>query len=527
MGLLSKSSVLLALTCLIVNAVSPLTLWARDSIQGSVVKLLVTQRMPDALRPYMKASPKEVSGSGVVIEGGRVLTNAHLVAYASNIYVQPYQSADKITARIAAVAPGVDLAVLELDEPSFFDAHPAMPLDEELPKVKDTVNVYGYPVGGIEQSITEGIVSRIEYAQINMDTSILRIQIDAALNPGNSGGPAVIGDKIVGLVFQTLNLSSGANTKRAENIGYLIPVEEIEMFLDDIADGTYEGKPLIQGIHFQLCENKTLRSWLGFADDVTGVLVSRVQSGNHDFPLQPWDLITHIGSYPIDSEGQIRVHDDLRLPAFYKVSHLAEEGTVPLTVLREGAAERLRVPVETKSRRLISYEKNRYPSYFIYGPMVFTPVSGALLSALSRQRQWQYPFFYGSPVAARYTDLVAFGGEELVALVPPMFPHRITKGYNPMITYGVVSHVGDIAISNLRHLVQALREAKGEHITIRLANVGNGIRRGNVESGTIVFRRKELESATLEILDDNGIRYQFSEDLREAWEGAASGTPGS
>ena len=61
------------------------------------------------------------------------------------------------------------------------------------------MNVYGYPIGGKEQSVTEGIVSRIEYSRMYYDVYGLRIQIDAALNAGNSGGPAISNKKIVGL----------------------------------------------------------------------------------------------------------------------------------------------------------------------------------------------------------------------------------------------------------------------------------------------------------------------------------------
>src|SRR5262249_15179880 len=91
--------------------------------------------------------------------------------------------------------------------------------------------------GGNTLSITKGIISRIEFVPYNFPVSGLRVQIDAAINPGNSGGPAVVGDRMVGLAFSHLG--------GADNIGYIIPGEEIELFLKDIADGHYDGKPAI------------------------------------------------------------------------------------------------------------------------------------------------------------------------------------------------------------------------------------------------------------------------------------------
>jgi len=119
-------------------------------------------------------------------------------------------------------------------------------------------------------SITKGIVSRIEFANYNYPVSGLRIQIDAAINPGNSGGPAVVGDKMIGVAFSRL----GGN---AENIGYIIPCEEVELFLKDIADGHYDGKPSMTD-ELQTFENSALRSYLKVDNSVTGIIVHQPAS---------------------------------------------------------------------------------------------------------------------------------------------------------------------------------------------------------------------------------------------------------
>ncbi|HXS68821.1 MAG TPA: serine protease, partial [Candidatus Polarisedimenticolia bacterium] len=182
-----------------------------DAVANSVVKIFSTVRYPDVFKPWTKNSPTGVTGSGVVIEGKRILSNAHVVEYASQVQIQANQSGDKISATVEAIAPGIDLAILKLDDESFFDTHPPLPRAKVLPEIKDTAMVYGYPEGGTSLSITKGIVSRIEFAPYNFPVSGLRIQIDAAINPGNSGGPAVVGDKMIGLAFSRLN--------DADNIG--------------------------------------------------------------------------------------------------------------------------------------------------------------------------------------------------------------------------------------------------------------------------------------------------------------------
>ena len=207
------------------------------AVENSVVKVFTTSRHPDVYKPWTKLAPSEMSGSGVVIEGGRILTNAHVVQYASQVQIQASQAGDKISATVEAVAPGIDLAVLKLADEKFFESHHPLPRASKLPEIKDAVMVYGFPTGGDNMSITKGIVSRIEFAAYGLHVSGLRIQIDAAINPGNSGGPAVVGDKMIGLAFSHLS--------KAQNIGYIIPCEEIELFLKDIASGEYHGKPAI------------------------------------------------------------------------------------------------------------------------------------------------------------------------------------------------------------------------------------------------------------------------------------------
>src|SRR5438552_3906903 len=94
------------------------------AVENAVVKVFCTERYPDPYKPWTKQSPSEVTGSGVVIEGKRILSNAHVVLYASQIQIQANQAGDKLAATVEAIAPGIDLAVLRLDDESFFDTHP-------------------------------------------------------------------------------------------------------------------------------------------------------------------------------------------------------------------------------------------------------------------------------------------------------------------------------------------------------------------------------------------------------------------
>ena len=470
---------------------------AKDEVRSSAVKIHVTQRPPDFTRPWTKSTPRKTSGSGAIIEGKRILTNWHVVEYASQIFVQFDQTSDKTPATVVSTAPGMDLALLELEDATELDGRPFLPIADSLPNVRATVNVYGYPIGGDDMSVTEGIISRIDFARYSNDAVGVRIQVDAALNPGNSGGPAVIDGAIAGLVFSKIN--------QAENIGYLIPAEEIRMFLTDAEDGTYDGKPALYD-RFQAAENVSLRAKLGLSEETTGYVVRKPFRDEESYPLKKWDVITHIGEHDLDNLGNVRIREDLRLDFRYLIPELAENDEVQLTVFREGESLTVTVPVVTNRIRLLPSLRGDYPRHFIYGPLVFTAATQEFVGVLGA-RGFGYLAALKSPLLYRQQDDPAFEGEELVVMANRMFSHRMIKGYRNT-PFGVVSHVNGQAVNNLRHFVELLRDCEDEFVVFDFADEGE----------TLVFRRQELAAATEDILIDEGIRYQYSKDLADVWE---------
>jgi len=462
-------------------------------VENSVVKIFSTIRSPDVARPWAKSSPAEATGSGVVVEGRRILTNAHVVLYASQVQVQAHQAGDKVPATVVAIAPGIDLALLQLDDDAFFDKHPPLPRLAAVPAVKDAVMAYGYATGGSNLSITKGIVSRIEFTSYNFPVSGLRIQIDAAINPGNSGGPAVVGDKMIGLAFSTLG--------GAQNIGYIIPNEEIELFLRDVADGRYDGKPAMHD-ELQTLENPALRAFLKLGKGVSGMVVH--EPFGKESPLKPWDVITRIGDVPVDDQGMVQLGPNLRGRFQYMVQKLARDGKLPLSVVRAGKPVAVSLPVGSGRRVMVPDLQGEYPPYFIYGPVVFSVASQQLISAGGRGAMAN---MFGSPLFNRMLDPPAFPDEELVVVPAPFLPHRLAKGYDSP-QGAVVKTINGVAVRNLRHAVELLRDAKGEFITIDFD------RRGGE---AIVFSRKELDAATEELLTDSGIRSQGTPELLKVW----------
>jgi S1-C subfamily serine protease len=460
--------------------------------EDSVVRVFASMRLPNPTRPWAKQDPVEVMGTGTVIDGKRILTNAHVVIYAGEVTVQGHRGGDRLTAKVVAIGLGIDLAVLSLEDESFFDKHPALSRAEKRPAASEPLVIMGFPPGGPSLAVSRGVVSRIEYSAYNNLTEGLRIQADAVAGPGNSGGPALVGNKMVGLVF-----------RRIQSAALIIPNEEINDFLDDVKDGRYDGK--LRSIdHFQILRNESLRKKLGLKASDRGIMVTRPGRCNAGNPLREGDVLTRIGQADVDNEGQIDFEGGLRLPFTALVPRLARDGLVSIRILRDGKPTEGHLIATREDDRLIRSYQGQYPSYFVYGPLVF---SAALDPACSTYAEGNPMAMIGSPLVARASDRVTFPGEELVVVTAPMLAHPMMRGYSDPFGQ-VVKEVDGTPIRNLCHLVTVLRDGKGEFMTIRFHNE---------VSETLVLARKEVEAATPELMLENGIPRRGSPDVLQVW----------
>ena len=218
---------------------------------NGVVRVYCTHSPPNFAMPWQRLKQEFSSSTGFVIAGRRLLTNAHAVEFGSLIQVKKRESEDKYVASVAAVGHECDLAVLTVEDDKFWEGlHPLT--FGSVPDLLEEVSVIGYPVGGDSLSISNGVVSRIEmqeYAQAS--AQLLAIQIDAAINPGNSGGPVINNDnEVIGVAFQSL---SGEDL---EGIGYVVPCNVVDHFLDDVArHGSFSGVCGL-GVRLQGMENE-------------------------------------------------------------------------------------------------------------------------------------------------------------------------------------------------------------------------------------------------------------------------------
>jgi len=346
----------------------------------AVVKLFVVSHLVDTLKPWNSYIDRS-TGSGFIIGGNQILTNAHVVSNATFIEVRKHGETNRYEAVVSNISHDSDLAIVTLKDPvpGFFDTKPLGFGD--LPQAQQEVTAYGYPVGGDSLSVTRGVVSRIERSvYVHKSRSLISVQVDAAINPGNSGGPVMAGDKVVGVVMQSMNSS--------ENVGYIIPTAVVKHFLTDLEDKRYDGFPTL-GILHQEIESPALRSKYGVTDDQSGVLVSMVYpSAPAEGILMKDDIITTIDGHKIANNGMVafRYKETIAYEHYVDMHQLGDE--VKLSIIRD--AKPMDVVVKLSRTEdafdLVSAPKfEEKPSYFIVGGFIFMPLTDDLITA-SRRR---------------------------------------------------------------------------------------------------------------------------------------------
>ena len=313
---------------------------------------------PDYDLPWQVQSPTEGSGSGVIIGKNMVLTGAHVVANATFIEVQR-SDPERRVARVEAICHDCDLALLIVEDSSFTDNVAFAELGS-LPNLRDEIQVVGFPIGGEELSITEGVVSRIEaQTYSHSKKKMLAITVDAAINPGNSGGPVFKDGKIVGIAFQKL--------EEGENNGELVPVNIVRWFLNAIEEGQPLKMPTL-GVSTQNLRNSALRDKYKLPKGKTGVLVASLQFGAQKAQcIQQGDILLRIADHDIANNSTVLYKGRYRTIYWVALTEYYVGDSVEIGIWRDG--KELSVEVELLEWRNL-VKRNCYdtrPTFFVYG----------------------------------------------------------------------------------------------------------------------------------------------------------------
>lgn len=345
-------------------------------VQKSLVRITATAVEPDYKAPWNAGVIARGIGAGFVIEGNRIMTNAHVVSNSRYLTVERDGDPNKYPATVVFVAHDCDLALITVASPSFFKNMTPLQFGG-IPELESVVSAYGFPLGGERMSVTTGIVSRIDftlYTHSSIDQH-LAVQISAQINPGNSGGPVMQNAKVVGVAFQ------GYTGDVAQGVAYMIPTPVIQRFLKDISDGHYD-KYVDLGITYSKLQNPTQRHFLGLKDDDRGVLVNTVvAAGPCGKVLKSGDVLMSIDDHAIASDANVELEGE-RVEMPEVVERKFKGDKVKLDLIRDKTPITATVVLDTVKPYLIQgHSYDHRPRYVLYGGLLFQPLNLELIEA--------------------------------------------------------------------------------------------------------------------------------------------------
>jgi S1-C subfamily serine protease len=461
-----RRGALLCLPLLAAGQASPAPAAEPHPIEASIVRIVNHSQRGNWFAPWDAFRARQSSGSGFVVAGGLIITNAHVVSDARLLLV--YLGADPTPhpARVRFIAHDCDLALLEAEEPGLLDGIPPLAFDG-LPRLGSSVETYGYPAGGQRISSTRGVVSRIEvhiYSHSALDNH-LTVQTDAAINPGNSGGPVIQDGRAVGVAFQA---AAGL-----ENVGFFIPTEVVEHFLEDVADGRYDGYPEL-GAFVSTLESPAARRRAGLGPGESGVRVDLVMPGaSADGHLRVGDVVLAVDGRAIANDGTV-ARDGVRLSygALLDVHQTGER--VRLSVLREGERLELEVPMQPYApMRRFANRYDEAPRYYVYAGFVFVPLERETLETFGEAWSSQ------AEKHLLYEYFTRFLHEpERIQREPVLLLRRLDHEINANAPWNrnlVVSRVNGREIRGLVDVIEAIESNRARHHLLEFEYFGRFI----------------------------------------------------
>ncbi|XP_014498174.1 protease Do-like 9 isoform X1 [Vigna radiata var. radiata] len=461
----------------------------------AVVKVFCVHTEPNFSLPWQRKRQYSSSSSGFIVGGRRVLTNAHSVEHHTQVKLKKRGSDTKYLATVLAIGTECDIAMLTVSDDEFWEG--VSPVEfGDMPALQDAVTVVGYPIGGDTISVTSGVVSRMEIlSYVHGSTELLGLQIDAAINSGNSGGPALNDKgKCVGIAFQSLKHED------VENIGYVIPTPVILHFIQDYEkNGAYTGFPIL-GVEWQKMENPDLRMSMGMGPDKKGVRIRRIEpTAPESHVLKPSDIILSFDGINIANDGTVPFRHGERIGFSYLVSQKYTGDRAQVKVLRNSQILEFNIKLSTHKRLVPAHIKGRPPSYYIIAGFVFTAVSVPYLRS-----EYGKDYEFDAPVKLldKHLHSMAQSVDEQLVVVSQVLVSDINIGYEEIVNTQVLAFNGK-PVKNLQNLATMVESCDDEYLKFDLEY-----------QQIVVLKTSTAKAATLDILTTHCIPSAMSEDLK-------------
>jgi serine protease Do len=418
----------------------------------TVVQIFVNAASFNWEEPYKTPKQRKAYGSGFFIDDqGHIVTNYHVIDEAVGIKIQiPSFGKEQFRVDVVGVSPDRDLALLKMSKNAFNEVVkklgriPFLTLgDSDKIFRAQEIMALGYPLGQEKLKSTQGIVSGREIVH---DESY--IQITAALNPGNSGGPSL----------NNLGQVIGINTARisqAQGVGYIIPINDVKNIIEHLRSIKFLRKPIF-GCEF----NFGTKNMVKFLSNPLpgGFYVSRVHKSTllEKAGVEDGDMIYEINNNKIDLYGEMNTSwSEDKIPVIALLNRFTLGQDVNLVVYRGGEHKRVSFKFDLVDPLPIRFFYPEYEKidYEIIGGMVIMQLT---LNHVEK-------FNEDNPYLFKYTKRQNQYIPRLI--ISHIFPTSKTQDARVVGVSDIIKKVNGQIVNTLSELRDVIRQTK-EHLSI-------------------------------------------------------------
>jgi serine protease Do len=415
----------------------------QQQVKDTVVQVFAQVSEIDLLQPYKTPAQFSSTGSAFFInEQGDLLTNAHVVDQAKALWIQiPSLGKRIIQVEVVGVSPERDIALIRVIPEDLkmirkeLGRVPYLSLgDSDLVYRSDEVLALGYPLGQQSLKSTTGVISGREQQFI---------QMSAPINPGNSGGPLLnINGEVVGI--------NSAGVTEAQNVGYIIPINDAKIILPDLYKIKLLRKPFL-GVLFNN-GSEFLTEYLGNPQPGGCYVVEVVKDSTlYNAGVQRGDMIYEINGHRLDVYGEMNVPwSEDKISIIDYVCRLAIGEDVRLVVYRNGQRKDLAVKF---SQAELPPIKKIYPGYEtidyeVFAGMVVMPLTINHIQGMRKSIQG----------LGRYAEVK--NQKHPVLLITHVFPTSELYKTRSVTVGSTLNEINGMPV----HTLQDLRKAFKDHI---------------------------------------------------------------
>ncbi len=469
-----------------------------SDLNKSTIKIICNVKAININYPWVAGDLTQDKGSAFIVKyngENKILTNAHVVERAVSIRLRKVGEDKEYAADIEYISSQRDLALLSPKDKDFFKGTVSLELtkkDESI-DIGDTVSSYGFPVGGKTITMTKGVISSVDfsaYCFTGYDNIVY--QVDAAINPGKSGGPAISHGKVVGVNFQTL--------LQAQNVGYIIPSSVIQNFFDDIerSDKPYPQVNEVPFISINVIplQNPQLRKVINVAEEETGVLITELSGLEKDKQLlNKNDVLMAIDDFPIGNQGNINLskNDNISWRAIISAKQLGDN--VALTLKRKGEIAYINYPLThtySESYLIPSDNPVKDIDYMVIGGVVIIEMTQNIYKIFE---PYNFPHISKLPKKFRRTNSSI---DDRVVIISNVLYNQANAFYE-QFRYSVIEKFDDKHINNLKQLKQCIEDSRENRKDIMLQG-----RAVNSQTVFLGFTWDDLDEQRQNIIDAYG-----------------------